>query len=203
MSLRCWMEGESTMKWFPPAHLKSGVKLSAEGSCFITLQLHLHSKWEKAWHQPVCLFQLSHYVSMTLAALSARLFLKSNRKKRCNGRVIGAQAARESRAINQSQFLVNMTQKSAVAPGLIWPELFPRLWQKVLPLPCCVCSHSHHPLLHLFTRLVIAGTYARSHPRKFGEKLNHLGGVCVCAYVCVHVREILGWSLFSPQRLTT
>lgn len=54
---------------------------------------------------------------MTLAALGARLFFKSNRKKRCNGRVIGAQAARKSHAINQSQFLVNMTQKSAVAPA--------------------------------------------------------------------------------------
>lgn len=82
---------------------------------------------------------------------------------------------------------------SAVALGLTRPKLVPRLWQKALSLLSYVSSHSHHLLLHLFTRLAVAGTYAKLHPCKFGEKLNQSGVVCVYVWVCV---SYLGLDLF-------
>lgn len=54
---------------------------------------------------------------MTLADLSAHLFPNVKDKAGAEERVGGAQAARESCAINQRRVLINMTQKSAVAWG--------------------------------------------------------------------------------------
>lgn len=56
---------------------------------------------------------------MTLADLSAHLFPNVKDKAGAEERVGGAQAARESCAINQRRVLINMTQKSAVAWGVL------------------------------------------------------------------------------------
>lgn len=132
---------------------------------------------------------------MTLASLGCSSFPDVKDEAVAEEGVALAQAASEICVINQFQLFINMTQKSSVAPGAIRPEIVRRLWQKVLPLRCCISSHSHHPLLHLFTPLATAGTYAKSHPCKFGEKLNHSGVVCV--YVCAHVWENLGLAFFQ------
>lgn len=103
---------------------------------------------------------------MTLAAHSAHLLLLSNTKPWQKTKIVLS--------------FISMSQTEAVAREPVRPRLLPRSRQKALRLPCCVCNHSHHPLLHLFTPLAMAGTYASSHPCKFGDKLNHSGGVCVC-----------------------
>lgn len=125
-------------------------------------------------------FQGNRCISMTLAALSAHRLLMSNTKPR-----------QKTASLKIELSFISLSQTEAVALEPVRPELLPRSRQKAPRLPCCVWSHSHHPLLHLFTPLAIAGTYAKSHPCKFGDKLNHSGGVCVCE------RENLDLSVFQ------